>query len=57
MEQALAQRLREVLTDLPSKDVCVTVTFAKFLLDRRQVKKEAMTKRFGREVIPACART
>jgi hypothetical protein len=36
MEQALEQRLREVLVDLPGEDVHAIVAFAQFLFERRQ---------------------
>jgi hypothetical protein len=40
MEPSLEQRLREVLSDLPSEDVYAIVAFAQFLSTRRQVEKE-----------------
>jgi hypothetical protein len=40
MEQSLEQRLREVLSDLPSEDVYAIIAFAQFLSKRRQVEKE-----------------
>jgi hypothetical protein len=40
MEQSFEQRLREVLSDLPSEDVYAIVAFAQFLSKRRQVEKE-----------------
>jgi hypothetical protein len=42
MEQALEQRLREVLGDLPPEDVYAIVAFAQFLLDRRQVERATL---------------
>jgi hypothetical protein len=44
MEQALEQRLREVLGDLPPEDVYAIVAFAQFLLERRQVERETEAK-------------
>ena len=41
MEQALVQRLREVLGDLPPEDVYAIIAFAQFLSERRQVAREA----------------
>ena len=41
MEQALEQRLREVLGDLPPEDVHAIVAFAQFLSERRQIDKES----------------
>jgi len=35
MEQALEQRLREVLGDLPPEDVYAIIAFAQFLSERR----------------------
>ena len=43
MEQALEQRLREVLGNLPPEDVYAIVAFAQFLLDRRQVERETLS--------------
>lgn len=40
MEQALEQRLREVLGDLPPEDVYAIVAFAQFLSERNQVERE-----------------
>ena len=40
MEQTLAQRLREVLGDLPPEDVHAIVAFAQFLSERRQGERE-----------------
>ena len=42
MEQALEQRLREVLGDLPPEDVHAIVAFAQFLSERRQITKESV---------------
>jgi hypothetical protein len=42
MEQALEQRLREVLADLRPEDVYAIIAFADFLLDRRQVERETL---------------
>ena len=44
MEQALVQRLREVLGDLPPEDVYAIIAFAQFLSERRQVVREAASK-------------
>lgn len=44
MEQALAQRLREVLRDLPPEDVYAIIAFAQFLLERRQGEKETTSQ-------------
>lgn len=44
MEQALEQRLREVLDDLPPEDVYAIVAFAQFLSERRQVERETGSK-------------
>ena len=44
MEQALVQRLREVLGDLPPEDVYAIIAFAQFLSERRQVEREAVSK-------------
>ena len=53
MEQALEQRLREVLGDLPPEDVYAIVAFAQFLLDRRQVERETLSHgSFRRQNIP-----
>jgi hypothetical protein len=41
MEQALEQRLREVLGDLPPEDVHAIVAFAQFLSERHHVDKES----------------
>jgi hypothetical protein len=41
MEQALEQRLREVLDDLPPEDVHAIVAFAQFLSERRRIGKES----------------
>ena len=41
MEQALEQRLREVLGDLPPEDVHVIIAFAQFLSARRLIAKES----------------
>jgi hypothetical protein len=43
MEQALEQRLREVLADLPPEDVYTIIAFAHFLLDLRQVERETLS--------------
>jgi len=43
MEQALEQRLREVLDDWAPEDVYAIVAFAQFLLDRRQVERETLS--------------
>jgi hypothetical protein len=43
MEQALEQRLREVLGGLPPEDVYAIIAFAHFLLDRRQVERETLS--------------
>jgi len=40
MEQGMAQRLREVLEDLPAEDVHAIIAFAQFLSERRQVERE-----------------
>jgi hypothetical protein len=42
MEQALAQRLREILGDLPPEDVHAIVAFAQFLSERRRIDKESV---------------
>ena len=44
MERAFEQRLREVLGDWPPEDVYAIVAFAQFLLDRRQVKRETLSR-------------
>ena len=44
MEQALVQRLREVLGDLPPEDVYAIIAFAQFLSERRRVAREAASK-------------
>jgi hypothetical protein len=44
MEQALGQRLREVLADLRPEDVYAIIAFAHFLSDRRQVERETLSR-------------
>jgi hypothetical protein len=44
MDQAVAQRLREVLDDLPPEDVHAIIAFAQFLSKRRQVERETESK-------------
>lgn len=44
MEQDLAQRLREVLGDLPPEDIYAIVAFAQFLSERRQVETASGSK-------------
>ena len=44
MEQTLAQRLREVLGDLPPEDVHAIVAFAQFLSERRQGERETRSQ-------------
>ena len=44
MEQALVQRLREVLGDLPPEDMHAIIAFAQFLSERRQVARETASK-------------
>ena len=41
MEQALEQRLREILGDLPPEDVHAVIAFAQFLSARRRTDKES----------------
>jgi hypothetical protein len=41
MEQALEQRLRDILGDLPSEDVHAIVAFVQFLSERRRIDKES----------------
>ena len=44
MEQAIAQRLREVLDDLQPEDVHAIFAFAQFLSERRRVERETESK-------------
>ena len=44
MEQALVQRLREVLGNLPPEDMHAIIAFAQFLSERRQVARETAAK-------------
>jgi hypothetical protein len=39
MKQALEQRLREALGDIPAEDVHAIVAFAQFLFERRQAEQ------------------
>ena len=44
MEQALEQRLREALGDLPPEDVYAIIAFAQFLSERHQAEREIGSK-------------
>ena len=44
MEQAIVQRFREVLDDLPPEDVHAIFAFAQFLSERRRVERETESK-------------
>jgi hypothetical protein len=44
MEQAMVQRLREVLGDLPPEDVHAIIAFALFVSERRQAERETASK-------------
>ena len=44
MEQALEQRLRDALSDLPPEDVYAIIAFAQFLSERHQAERKIGSK-------------